>query len=78
MTDQPIVVTDSPAAPESRFDRLTEKTTIANIVAGVSFVVAVVYGAVTNNPQLLTNIGFLGAGYLFGVTDVTVSKKGDA
>ncbi len=57
-----------PNDKETTLDKITSRTTIANIVAGVGFVGAIIYGIIARDPNVITNAGFLGAGYLFGVT----------
>jgi predicted GNAT superfamily acetyltransferase len=43
------------------------KTVIASVVAGVVVIGGLVYGAFSNNTQLVTSIAMAGVGYLFGV-----------
>jgi hypothetical protein len=59
------------------------KTITASIVAGVCVIGGLVYGALTNNTQLVTSIAMAGVGYLFGVVTGyvigrnTVKSKGN-
>lgn len=79
MTEQPDSTPES-VLPEvsspvedtiSLLDKITSKTTLANIAATVGFILAVAYGFWTKNNSIIENAGFLGAGYLFGVTSTT-------
>lgn len=47
---------------------MLSKTSIANVIAGFSIAVAVVYAAWKGDSELLRSIMYLAAGYLFGVT----------
>jgi hypothetical protein len=43
------------------------KTITASVVAGAAVIGGLIYGAITNNTQLVTSIAMAGVGYLFGV-----------
>ena len=51
------------------------KTVIASVVAGVVVIGGLVYGAFSNNTQLVTSITMAGVGYLFGVVTGYVIGK---
>ncbi len=45
---------------------ITSKTSMANIVAGIILAVGIIGALITHNTDLLKNLCYLAAGYLFG------------
>ena len=45
---------------------LIDRTSIANVVAGVVVILAVAYSTMYNNADLLRTLALVAAGYLFG------------
>jgi hypothetical protein len=56
---------------ETLLDKLSSKTTIANIIAAVAVFGGIIYALAKGDVTLVENLAFAGAGYLFGVTSVT-------
>jgi len=49
-----------------KLEEIISKTSMANIVAAVIIIVAIVYAVLTENDELVRNISLFGLGYLFG------------
>ena len=47
---------------------MLSKTTIANVVSGAVIVAATIYAFINGDTELLRNLAFVCAGWLFGVT----------
>jgi len=45
-----------------------ERTSIANVVAGLVLIIASLYAAYTGDSAMLKDIALIAAGYLFGTT----------
>jgi hypothetical protein len=64
-----------PDALQELGNGLTDKTTMANVIAGAAVVGGIIYALIKGDIVLIENLAFAGVGYLFGATAVKANGK---